>query len=300
MHIGSLRAASILLACASTALLASCCPPCQCVARPRTASAAVEPARQKPVEGPFLATVVRAVDGDTLVLANKDRIRLSAVNTPEIDEELGLESRLFTKAFCVGKEVRVNARVRDAYGRLVADVVADGRSLTLALVQAGMGHVFLIPPIDLETVRVLLAAQKEAQAARKGIWGTDRYRGDFHFTSFHANPEGDDNENLNMESVRIGNLSTEPRNLRGYVLSNSKGERYVFGDVIVPGGFTIKVLSGEGIDRKDVERQIQVHWNRTFGAWSNRGDTATLTDPKGNVVDSIVHDPNKKKVYPKD
>jgi endonuclease YncB( thermonuclease family) len=243
--------------------------------------------------------VVRVVDGDTVVLEGRERVRVANINAPEIDEELGLESRNAAVALCQGKTARITGSTRDGYGRLVGDVEVGGQSLSALLVQKGLAHVYLIPPVDTARAARLLELEAEARRARRGIWGTERYRGPLHFTSFHANPRGDERDDLNSEYVRIANVSGAPHPLKGYTLVNRKGLRFYFPRLTVPAGYTVMVMSGAGEPQLDPARQLKLYWNRRFPVWSNRGDTATLLDPRGHPVDSVTYDPHPKKVYPK-
>jgi endonuclease YncB( thermonuclease family) len=256
-------------------------------------------AAQEGPPGMVRRLVVRVVDGDTVVLEGKERIRLAGVNAPEIDEELGLASREFTLAFANRKDAWVSEAKKDGYGRLVSDVIVDGKSLAVSLAEAGLGHVFLFPPEDEVSGKALLEAQERARAARRGIWATERFQGPLHITSFHANPIGNDAEELNAEYVRIANLRAVPLSLKGFILSNEHGDRYVFGDVTLPPGQSITLAPGAGDDQVTPGRQMQLFWNKTYPMWSNKGDVATLMDPAGNVVDRAVYDPKHRKVYPK-
>ncbi len=245
------------------------------------------------------AFVERVVDGDTVVLAGRQRVRLGGVNCPEIDEPLGLEAREFALGMVGRKDVRVREDRKDRYGRLVTDIRVGDRSLASALVEAGLAHVFLIPPVDREEAARLLEVQERARARRVGIWATDRYQGDFHITSFHANPIGDDSADLNAEYLRIANLRAEPRSLEGWIVSNEHGDRYVFGPVVVPGGHTVTLASGSGDDQTSPDQPIRLFWRQARPMWSNRGDVATLMDPTGEVVDRVEYDPKHRKVYPR-
>jgi endonuclease YncB( thermonuclease family) len=249
--------------------------------------------------GTVLRHVVRVVDGDTIVLAGKQRIRLAGVNCPEIDEELGLDARAFALDFADRKDAWISEARSDRYGRLVSDVIVGGRSLSEALVEAGLAHAFLIPPVDEAAAKTLLAAQDRARAARRGIWATARFQGDLHITSFHANPIGDDSKDLNAEYVRIANMRTAPVSLKGFILSNEHGDRYVFRAITVPAGQSVMVASGPGDDETAAGGQIRLFWRQSHPMWSNKGDAATLMDPAGNVVDRAEYDPAHRKVYPK-
>jgi endonuclease YncB( thermonuclease family) len=258
--------------------------------------------------------VTRVIDGDTVLLEGGTRVRIDGVNAPEIDEELGLDARSAAVALVHGHDVCVRGSKRDHYDRVVADLIAvewiaapagacalSGTERTLAreLVRQGLAHVYLIPPVEGPRQEALLALEAEAREARRGLWSTDRYRGPFHITSFHANPPGDESQDLNSEYVRFANVSGVPQSLAGYTLANRRGQRYRFPELVVPPGFTVMVHTGAGPDAVDPARQLQLHWHRRFGAWSNRGDTASLLDGAGYLVDRATYDPRHRKVYPK-
>ena len=233
--------------------------------------------------------VVRVIDGDTFVLNGGDKVRLIYVNTPEKREELGAEAKAFARKMLDGRKVRIEGRKRDAYGRLLADVYVKGKSFAVEITRAGLAHLFIIPPFDRDKTAAILAAQKEARDANRGIWGTARYQGLFHITSFHADPWGNDNMNLNGEAVRIACVGVEPASLKGYKLHNKRGEYYEFPDLVMPPGHTVLVHSGHGTDQLDPKRQMRVYWKRVASAWTNKQDAATLRDADDGLVDESLH-----------
>lgn len=241
--------------------------------------------------------VERVIDGDTVELNRRARVRVNHINTPEIDEELGREAKEFAKALVLERMVKVEGNTKDGYGRIIGDLVVDGTSLAEQLVQNGLAHVFLIPPVEKDKAKRLLAAQHAAREERLGIWRTARYKGAFHLTSLHANPKGNDNFNLNGEYVRICCIADAPQSLKGYALKNRLGETYVFDDVVVPPGYTVVLHSGHGDDQLDHNKQIKLFWKRERGAWRNKGDTATMLDTEGQPIDELVYDPKKRKNY---
>jgi micrococcal nuclease len=122
--------------------------------------------------------VERVVDGDTLLLTNKARVRLLGVDTPETVkpdhpvEPWGPEATDFTRQFLVDGQVRLELghERKDDYGRWLAFVWVDDRLLNEELVRAGLSpavtYSLRSPPMK----RRLLAAQAEAEEARRGIW----------------------------------------------------------------------------------------------------------------------------------
>ena len=239
--------------------------------------------------------VKRVIDGDTVVLNGGERVRINNINTPEKKEELGPEAGAFARKLCQGKMVRVEGNTRDGYGRLLGDIICEGKSLAQQMVSHGLAHVFLIPPFEPDKAEVLLAAQAKAREKKVGIWDTGRYQGHFHITSFHANAKGKDKFNLNGEYLRIANITSQSQSFSGYTLVNRKGEEFLFGEVKVPGGHTVMVLSGHGEDQINPKKQLRLFWRRKDEAWNNWGDTATLRDPSEAVVDQVIHKPRRRR-----
>lgn len=245
-----------------------------------------------PQPGPTEASVASVYDGDTMTLSTGDRVRLRWVNTPELKppEEYGLEARELTATLVLQKTVRLvyGSQIRDSYDRLLAGVVVDGRNLSIALLEAGLGHLFVIPPDDTD-LTPLLAAQAKAQAAKRGVWSTEGYRGALHITSFHANADGDDRQNVNGEYLRLCNVSAEALDTSGYRIADISGRTWEFPTVILPPGHTLKVHSGRGTHQLDSNAQIEIYLGSSDPIWNNTEDRATVYDRYGRVVDSRDH-----------
>jgi len=117
--------------------------------------------------GEVLLQTATVLDGDTLRLANGDRVRLLGVDTPETGQPMAQEATDFARAHVAGQPVRLvpDSGERDRYGRLLADVWVEGGSLSQALVRAGLAWVYRAPD------PVLLALQGEAVEGRRGVHG---------------------------------------------------------------------------------------------------------------------------------
>jgi micrococcal nuclease len=132
------------------------------------------------------ALVVRAVDGDTISVkidGEKDemKVRLLGVNTPEsVDprkpvECFGKEASKHTKEMTEGKRVRLDpdpqADEIDKYGRLLRNVVLeDGTDYNASLVRDGYAYAYLSFPLNKLRKVELANLQKEAEAAKRGLW----------------------------------------------------------------------------------------------------------------------------------
>lgn len=121
----------------------------------------------------FSARVVRVIDGDTLVIGHEfrgtSRFRILGIDCPESGERLAKEATNLTAKMVEGKQIEFAGHGHDRYGRLVVEVWVDGESLALALLSAGLARYwreYAPGYMDYE------AAEREARAARRGIWST--------------------------------------------------------------------------------------------------------------------------------
>jgi micrococcal nuclease len=122
-------------------------------------------------------TVVRVVDGDTLLLDGNERVRLIGVDTPEsVDrrrpvEYYGKEASAFTRRLAEGKRVRLafDQQRKDRYGRTLAYVhLEDGTLLNAEIIRQGYGQAYTRFPFRyLEQFR---AYEREAREQRRGLW----------------------------------------------------------------------------------------------------------------------------------
>jgi len=127
--------------------------------------------------GQDVVRVKRVIDGDTILLANGERVRLIGVNTPETKhpqkpvERFGKEASLFTKRMVEGKEVRLEFdwQKRDKFGRLLAYVyLMDGTFLNAEIIKQGYGFAYTKYPFKyLEEFRQY---EREARESKRGLW----------------------------------------------------------------------------------------------------------------------------------
>src|SRR5687767_7509734 len=125
--------------------------------------------------------VVRVVDGDTIHVRIGDRVekvRYIGVNTPETHhprrgvEAGGREAHDVNRDLVTGKRVRLELDVqeRDRHGRLLAYVWVGDLMVNAELVRRGYAKVLTVPP-NVRYQERLLALQREARGAGRGLWG---------------------------------------------------------------------------------------------------------------------------------
>lgn len=88
----------------------------------------------------FNARVERIIDGDTIEVSWQERdfkfpVRMAGTSAPELNERGGLESALWLRNQCLGKEVEIKIDFRNRvgkFGRIIGEIILDGLSLNQA------------------------------------------------------------------------------------------------------------------------------------------------------------------------
>lgn len=119
----------------------------------------------------FTGKVVGVIDGDTIEVLNEQtpiRIRLHGIDCPEKGQPFGKRAKQAASALAFGKDVTVDDRGRDRYGRTIAGVILpNGVSLNQELVKQGWCWWFRrYAPGD----SVLEGLEQEAREAKRGLW----------------------------------------------------------------------------------------------------------------------------------
>src|SRR5262245_3536318 len=145
-----------------------------------TAAIAGQPQQRAPTltrSDPVLVRFV--IDGDTIDVASIGRVRLLGIDAPEIGRGFDTAAP-FARAAREALATMVNHRwVRleydgprtDAYNRHLAYVIReDGLFVNAALLRDGLARVSARGPLP--RLAELQRAEREAQAARRGMWST--------------------------------------------------------------------------------------------------------------------------------
>lgn len=122
--------------------------------------------------------MVQVGDGDTVTLEGGQKVRLLGIDAPELEREGQPADFLAHKAKAELAKLIQGQRVRleydqlryDPYGRLLAYLfMPDGALVNAGLVRRGLARVYIFPP-NTRYQDTLLAAQREAIEARRGLW----------------------------------------------------------------------------------------------------------------------------------
>ena len=113
--------------------------------------------------------VINVADGDTVALKTQDGVmilRLYGIDTPEKAQQDGNKATAFTRRFVLGKRCRIKVMDRDRYGRYVALVFVNGRSLNEALLAAGWAWHYK----KFSRSKRFAMLEQNARRARLGVW----------------------------------------------------------------------------------------------------------------------------------
>lgn len=116
------------------------------------------------------ARCLRVLDGDSVVLRIDGReveARLEGIDAPERGQPFGDPARRALAGLVAGRKVQVGARGTDRHGRLLVRLRAAGVDVGHEMVRRGLAWHFVRYSDD----AALAAAEREARAARAGLWG---------------------------------------------------------------------------------------------------------------------------------
>lgn len=128
------------------------------------------------------ARVLEVIDGDTLVLAGGEHLRILGIDTPETrhpdlrgPQPMGPEASARLQSLVEGREVGLEreAQDRDHYGRLLRHVWLGRRLVAEQLLEEGLAWRLVLPPNTGHAER-LARAEARARAAGRGLWGLPR------------------------------------------------------------------------------------------------------------------------------
>ena len=105
-------------------------------------------------------------------------------------------------------------------------------------------------------------------------------------------PDHGSNASLNAEWVLLHNTSGSPITMTNWILHDG-GQKHTFrfGTYTIAPHGDVKIDTGKG-GRSQTNR----YWNLSWYVWNNTGDTATLKDNHGNVLDRCSYsDPHTRR-----
>ncbi|TXE78893.1 nuclease [Campylobacter peloridis] len=111
--------------------------------------------------------VDKIIDGDTIeVFLNDDKIkvRLFGIDAPEKDQAYGDLSAKFLSAIILNKEITLNIKDEDKYGRILAIVYLNDKDINQVMVKNGFAWAYE------HYSDLYINDQNYAQENKKGLW----------------------------------------------------------------------------------------------------------------------------------
>lgn len=131
--------------------------------------------------GPALASqvvgrVVAVADGDTITVLDAERhqhkVRLMGIDAPEKRQAFGTRSREALAVTLFHRDVTVEYKKLDRYGRVIGKVTLGGIDVGLQLVKMGLAwhYVAYAKEQSPEDRAAYSAAEASARSAKRGLW----------------------------------------------------------------------------------------------------------------------------------
>jgi len=93
----------------------------------------------------YQTTLLRVIDGDTIVTQEEKSIRFSLASAPELSESGGIEAKEFIESICpVGSIIFIDEddlQIKGSYDRMVAKVYCKGVVLNQSLLVSNLGTI---------------------------------------------------------------------------------------------------------------------------------------------------------------
>jgi len=140
-------------------------------------------------------TLVSTTDGDTIRVMYKgenEPVRYLLIDTPETNhprlgkQPFGEEAKELNRQLVTSGNLTLEFDIgekRDKYGRLLAYVYVDGKSVQETLISNGMARVAYIYPPNTRYLTPYEEAQQVAKSKKLGIWAVEDYATDSGFNS---------------------------------------------------------------------------------------------------------------------
>ena len=118
--------------------------------------------------------VVSVTDGDTIKVMHdgkEEKIRLYGIDCPEKGQDFGQKATDLTSTLVAGRNIEVQQKDRDRYGRTVGLVSVDGQSLNELIIKNGYAWVYRQYCKE-SFCSTWIQAEEAARQQKKGIWSS--------------------------------------------------------------------------------------------------------------------------------
>jgi len=117
--------------------------------------------------------VIGAIDGDTLVLDGKVKLRLRQVDAPELAYCGGNKSKEFLEKLTKGKKITIKEKILDKFGRPIALVYIDNTLVNKEILANGWGRYHNDKTSQKQALK---QAYQQAKKNKKGIFSPECFQ----------------------------------------------------------------------------------------------------------------------------
>jgi endonuclease YncB( thermonuclease family) len=113
--------------------------------------------------------VIKVTDGDSITVRASDaniKIRLAEIDAPERGQAWGHNARDELQGLVAGKTVTVHPKGQDRYGRVIAQIEADGQDVNREMVLRGSAWAYRAYLHD----PTMIEFETRARTAQAGLW----------------------------------------------------------------------------------------------------------------------------------
>jgi endonuclease YncB( thermonuclease family) len=209
--------------------------------------------------------VARVIDGDTVEVSNKEKIRLIGINAPEIGDKFGKEAKEFLSSLIEGRVVKIEEYGKDEYGRKLAFLFLEDRNINVEIVKSGFAHIFKINKVP-KHVEELRKAEEEAMDKQLGIWKKSNITC---IKLLELKVVGE-------EKVILKNECKFPIQIENWSLEDESHNRFKFPKYLFRPNETIEIYTRN--------KTTRFSFKKKFPIWDREGDTLFLRDSQGFLV----------------
>ena len=122
----------------------------------------------------YKSKCIRCKDGDTIVLENKDVIRLAEIDANELRQQGGIEAKEFLSSLILNKTIEVRKLGKDRYGRTIGKIYLNGLYINKIMVDSGEAWAYKkyssLYPYELEAKQKHLGLWKYSKCIAPIVW----------------------------------------------------------------------------------------------------------------------------------
>ncbi|HLD57037.1 MAG TPA: thermonuclease family protein [archaeon] len=275
----------LILVLLTVILISGCSQTGKVITEPTTAQSKDVAVSEKLIVNQLTVFVSKVIDGDTIELEDKVRVRLLGINTPEREQPYYQEATNRLKELVEGKNVVLESDVvdKDKYNRLLRHIYVGDVFVNLQLVKEGYATVYIVQP-NTQHEAAMRDAENEAKTQRLNLW--EQPAGEnvcdnrcIGVSYTHPNAEGDDRNNLNDEYMEFKNTCSHSCDFTNWTIKDDANHIYTFPSFVLEKEQTVTVYTGSGTNTK-----TNLYWGRPTAVWNNDKDTLYLRNSDGELV----------------